>query len=322
MSTLEGKPSVEVPPDRWREAITTSREAAKWGAGAIGAVGVAIFGGIPALKGLNFEWGNLEDNSQMWFALASALVGIGGVTLTIVLLIRATLPMYTSLSRISQQTRRDLRRAAVGEFLPAAYPTVELLQQEIARREEAVAFTEQQARDAVGSNKTAATKVHQDAVVFLEQLRAWATRLLNYDGFNQTQRRLVGPVMVIAISATALGATCFMFATSNPADSAEDTVPPPEVGQVAYLTPLDAAAWAEITSVARVDGCQDDQGRYLVLVTGHADDLYTVQTLPRAAGICQAWTFDVRAEVASVNVLAEPRKATIRFTPAPSPAER
>ena len=74
------------PPDRWTAAIASTRAAATWVATALGAVAAAIFGGIPALKGLPFEWGDPSDNVRTVGAFVAALVGLGGILIVILMI--------------------------------------------------------------------------------------------------------------------------------------------------------------------------------------------------------------------------------------------
>lgn len=325
--------------DKWADALKTSRETTKWVAVSLGAVGVAIFGGIPALKGLNFVWGDDSDNLQMWLAVASALVGLTGIIVVIVMVARAMLPVYSTLSRLSAPTLRAIEKTP-RDFLPDGIPSVRALRDKINELDRAVVLLRNHARsiENADANKAAEAAV-DDAIGKRDTLRSWADGIRNLDAFNQTQNRLMHPGLFVATGAAAVGAVAFMFLTIAPPDEAKEeaTAGDLTVGQVAYLAPIDAVAWGEIIANTTIAGCADDQGRFLVLVRAFSDDVYSVQTLPnnnpvassteQSAALpgdpaCQAWELEIRPDVASITVLAKPRTLTVEYTPAPSVSPR
>jgi hypothetical protein len=300
--------------DRWSAAIKASRDASTWVATALGVVAAAIFGGIPALKGLPFTWGDPDDNAQTILAAVSAIVGLGGIIVVILMVTRATLPIYVTLSTLSPRTQAAIAKTP-SEYLPDGIPSLDELRTQLRNWESLIPLLEEQERVADAASRAPAAEALADGIAQRDNLRQWAASIRQLDVLSQTQARLHNPGLWAAVAVATLGAVAFMFTTVARAESD----PPAEIGQVALVTPVDDEAWAAITSSADLSGCADDDGRYLVLVSDVVDDAYVVQTLPNADG-CRAWRLNIRPEIAQVTVLAEPMRVTVTYAPAPQPA--
>lgn len=304
------------PPDRWAASIKATRDAATWVATSLAVVAAAIFGGIPALKGLNFKWGDPSDNWQTGWAIASAIVGLGSIIVVILKTTRAILPIYVTLSSVSRPTRITIEKSP-GDYLPPRIGSISELQTKLTNYEALIPLLMKQASDAPATAAKDAKAALAEGISQRDNLREWAAAIRQLDVFNQTQARLNNPSLWIAVAAATVGAVSFMFITSAPADPAEA---PEEasVGQVAVLTPRDTVAWSRVTGANDLTGCVADDGTYLVLVRDFTDSVYSVELLPFAAS-CQPFQVDVRTEVATVSVLLTPPKITVEYTPAPTP---
>lgn len=297
--------------DRWTAAIKASRDASTWVATALGVVAAAIFGGIPALKGLPFTWGDPSDNAQSLLAAAAAIVGLGGILVVILLVTRATLPIYVTLSTLSGRTEAAIAKTP-SEYLPEGIASLAELRTQLQNWEALIPLLEQQERVADAASRGPAAEALEDGIAQRDNLRKWAASIRQLDVLSQTQARLHNPALWAAVAVATLGAVAFMFTTVARAESD----PPAEIGQVAFVTPTNEQAWAAIAGSADLSGCADADGRYLVLVSDVVDDVFVVQTLPNADG-CRAWRLNIRPEIADVTVLAEPMRVTVTYTPAP-----
>lgn len=306
----------------WAAATAELRAGAKWIIVSLGALGVAIFGAGPILKGLTFSWQNPVDQLQMTIAIGFAVLGLSGIIGLIFVVGRTLMPVMVSLARLDKKTLRQLREE---HFLPPHHKTLKEFRAALRNIDALTTILHEQLKSAGPAQQKAAQEAYDDAVKYRTALGEWRASILDRDAHNRVRDNFFRPfglvwALPVLIGLSVVGSVGFIFALSRPADpenaGAEDAVPQ---GQVAYLTPgSDTKAWARITETADIAGCLDTTANnYLVLVLEKNEARNTVQTLPRDEK-CEVWKFEVLVpEVASIQHVAEPKEIKITYSPAP-----